>query len=266
MNWMPLAKQRMNRAFGRVVAGARPVALASAMATACAALLTVLAPQAALAAEAIEPIDTELGRYWNVDQAVPSLSNPLYERKGGFEGSVQLGTIPNDNFYLFYTAGGRVAYYLGDTLALQGGFQYLMADDSKILTFLKCVPASNNKCSVLTKGAQAAPQMHWNSALDLVYTPFHGKWGIFDKKLTSFDVNFSAGLGIINVDIDESRGNKLPENKTKVGGHWGLGFRFYLSRFLNLQVGYNQYIYQPQENISFLAPAEFTLGLAYLSK
>lgn len=266
MNWMPLAKQHVQQALSRIAAVSKRHAPLAAATAICAALLAGLAPGVAKAAEGTEPIDTELGKYWNVDQAVPSLSNPLYERKGGFEGSVQVGTIPNDNFYLFYTAGGRVAYYLGDTLALQGGFQYLMAEDSKILTFLKCVPGSNNKCNKLTKGAQAAPQMHWNSALDLVYTPFHGKWGIFDKKLTSFDVNFSAGLGIINVDIDESRGNKQPENKIKVGGHWGLGFRFYLSRFLNLQVGYNQYIYQPQENISFLAPAEFTLGLAYLSK
>lgn len=266
MNWMPQATQRMHRAFCRLVAAPRRPTAGAAVAAVFAFLVAGFAPDAALAAEGAEPIDTELGKYWNVDQAVPSLSNPLYERKGGFEGSVQLGTIPNDNFYLFYTAGGRVAYYLGDTLALQGGFQYLMAEDSKILTFLKCVPASNNKCSVLTKGAQAAPLMHWNGSLDLVYTPFHGKWGIFDKKLTSFDVNFLAGVGVINVDIDESRGNKAAENAIKVGGHWGLGFRFYLSRFLNLQLGYNQYIYQPQDNISFLAPAEFTLGLAYLSK
>ncbi len=247
MNWM-------HRALRRTIATALTMASAWALAG------------SAAAAESAEPIDRELGKYWNVDQAVPSLTNPLYERKGGFEGSVQLGTIPNDNFYLFYTAGGRVAYYLGDTLALQGGFQYLMAEDSNILTFLKCVPASGGSCNVLTRGAQAAPKMNWTSALDLVYTPFHGKWGIFDKKLTSFDVNFSGGLGVINVDIDESRGNKAPVNAVKVGGHWGIGFRFYLSRFLNVQLGYSQYLYKPQDNISFLAPAEFTLGLAYLSK
>lgn len=265
MNWMPKAKQGVQRLLSRIGPLPERYARKAALTVAC-SVFAGLAPSAAAAADGGEPIDTELGKYWNMDQAVPSLSNPLYERKGGFEGSVQLGSIPNDNFYLFYTAGGRVAYYLGDTLALQGGFQYLMADDSKILTFLKCVPASNNNCSVLTKGAQAAPQMHWNSALDVVFTPFHGKWGIFDKKLTSFDVNFSAGLGVINVDIDESKGNLDPVNKIKFGGHWGLGFRFYLSRFLNVQLGYNQYIYQPQKNISFLAPAEFTLGLAYLSK
>ena len=52
----------------------------------------------------------------------------------------------------------------------------------------------------------------------------------------------------------------------RIGGHWGAGFRFYLTRFLNLHVDYKQFIYQPISGGSTLAPVEFSLGLAYLSK
>ncbi len=234
----------------------------------CAGLLALasLALPTLAQAEQKEPIDKELAKYWDTDQAVLSLNNPLYERKGGFEGMVKFGTVPNDNFYLFTSVGGRVGYFITDTVAIEGDFSYLMSSPSKIGSYLTCVNGDQANCIDLTHGAQKVPKLNWLGALDVSYSPFHGKFGIFDKKLTSFDLSLSLGVGMVNVDIDESVGNKAAVAMTKVAGHWGAGFRFYLTRFLNLHLDYKQYLYVPQSSVSFLAPAEFTLGVALLSK
>ena len=224
----------------------------------------VLVPAGALAQDA--PIDRELGKYWNVEQAVPSLEHPLFERKGAFEASAHLGVMPNDNFYLPLPVGARVGYHALDSLAIEGSFSYLMTSESDLLAFLKC-PTGGSKCTSLTTGGQEPPKLNWTASLNAVYSPFHGKLGIFASKISSFDINFSAGLGIINADIDESAIDaKGAESAIKVGGNWGAGFRFFLTDALNLRVDYRQFIYKPQESISFLAPVEFSLGVAYLVK
>jgi len=246
----------------------RPLCPRPLMARMCAGLLALaaLAVPTLAQAESKEPIDKELAKYWDTDQAVLSLNNPLFERKGGFEGTLKFGTVPNDNFYLFTSVGGRVGYFITDTVALEGDFSYLMSSPSKIGSYLTCVNGDQANCIDLTDGAQKVPKLNWMGALDVSYSPFHGKFGIFDKKLTSFDLSLSLGVGVVNVNIDESVGNKAAVAMMKVAGHWGAGFRFYLTRFLNLHVDYKQYLYVPQTSVSFLAPAEFTLGVAFLSK
>ena len=221
------------------------------------------APRLAAAQEAI---DKELSRYWNAEIAVPSLQNPLYERQFGIEGEVHYGIIPNDNFYLFQTVGGRADFFLTDTIAIDADFALMLSKPSKILAFIEHVPTSTIKFTDLTVGSQRAPKLNWLSSIGLAFSPFHGKIGIFDKKITSFDINFNIGAGIINADIDESQGNEPAKAATKIGGAWGIGFRFFLTRFLNVRVDYKQYIYHPQESIAFLAPVEFSAGLAFLTK
>ncbi|MBM4342234.1 MAG: outer membrane beta-barrel domain-containing protein [Deltaproteobacteria bacterium] len=225
-----------------------------------------LALSALPVAHAEEAVDRELAKYWDAEIAVPSLSNPLYERRHGVEGEVHYGIVPNDNFYLFQSVGGRVDFYLTDTVALDADFSYMMAKESKILDFLKHVDTSGGKQTNLTIGSQQPPRLNWMSSVGVAFSPFHGKFGIFDKKLSSFDVNFHLGLGILSAEVDESQGNKPPASAIKVGGAWGIGFRFFLTRFLNIRVDYKQTIYHPQESIAFLAPVEFSAGIGFLSK
>jgi outer membrane beta-barrel protein len=216
-------------------------------------------------ARAEEPIDHELAKYWNVEQAVPSLQNPLYERKGGFEGSLHFGVVPNDSFYLPYPVGARLAYFLTDTVSIEAGFSYLLGGKSALQTFLECPGKAGGKCTDLTDGIKKPPHMTSLGSLDLAWVPLHGKVGIFTQKLTNFDLGISGGVGLVRADIDTSiEGETPPAPAFKVGGHWGAGFRFYLTRFLNLRLDYKQFAYKP--GATWLAPVEFTLGVAFLTK
>ncbi len=237
--------------------------------------LATVAPAAALADEpkgdptynGNQPIDHELDKYWNVEQKVPSLQNPMYERKGGFEAALHLGVVPNDSFYFPKSVGGNIGYFLADTLAIELGFSYLFNSNSDLQAFLVAVPGGTNGPVDLTKGAKKAPKMNWLSSADLAWSPFHGKLGIFDAKLSNFDLGIVGGVGIIGANIDTSQdGDTPPVSAIKVGGHWGASLRFYLTRWLNLRADYRQFLYKPDTNKPFLAPVEFTFGVAFLTK
>ena len=214
-----------------------------------------------------QPIDQELDKYWNVEQKVQTLQNPMYERKGGFEGVLHFGVVPNDSFYLPLAMGGKLAYFITDTLSVEGTFSYLKNSDSVLRAFLVHVKNGNQGYADLTSGSKKAPKMNYLSALDVTWSPFHGKIGIFASKLSNFDLGVVAGLGMINADIDEgSDGDSLPAAKNKFGGHWGATLRFFLTRWLSVRWDYRQYVYFPDKDKPFLAPVEFTGGLAFLTK
>ncbi len=214
-----------------------------------------------------QPIDQELDKYWNAEQKVPSLQNPMYERKGGLEAALHFGVVPNDSFYFPKAVGGNLGYFFTDTLAVEFGFSYLMNSNSDLQAFLTAVPGGKTGPTDLTKGAKKAPQMNWMSSADIAWAPLHGKFGIFASKLSNFDLGFVAGVGVIGVNVDTSNdGDTAPVSATKVGGHWGATLRFYLTRWLNIRTDYRQFLYFPDQGKPFLAPVEFTLGLAFLTK
>ena len=211
-----------------------------------------------------EPIDHELGKYWNTEQSVLSLQNPTYERKGGFELSAHFGVIPNDSYYLPMPVGARVAYFLTDTLSLEGGFSYLLQGESALQKFLNCAAKDkNDKCQSLNSGTTKPPELKMLTSLDIAWAPFHGKMGIFASKLSNFDLTIQGGAGLINAMIDTSA-DVAPVAKYVPAGHWGAGFRFYLSRYVNLRVDFKQFLYKPATTLIY--PVEFTAGIAFLAK
>ncbi len=226
----------------------------------------LLASASAYADETL-PIDRELDKYWNVEQAVPTLENPLYERKGGFEASIHAGIVPNDSFYVPKPIGGRLAYFLTDSLALEAGYSYLMSSNSDLQNFLICAAHTSKGCVNLTDGVKKSPQLTMLSSLDIAFAPVHGKFGIFTSKISSFDLGISAGVGMIGVKTDASvDGTGTPEQHYKAAGHWGANFRFYITRWLNIRTDYKQFVYWPESGKTFLSPIEFTLGVAFLTK
>lgn len=249
--------------------------IAARLAMSVTVVLAVLAPLTAHAEEAKgdptyngnQPIDGELDKYWNAEQKVTSLQNPLYERKGGFEAALHFGVVPNDSFYFPKAVGGRLGYFFTDTLSVEAGFSYLLTSNSDLQAFLVAVPGGKNGPTDLTAGAKKAPVMNWLSSVDLAWAPLHGKFGIFASKLSNFDLGFVAGLGLINANIDTSADGETPAAAAmKVGGHWGATLRFYLTRWLSIRTDYRQFLYFPASDKPFLAPVEFTLGVAFLTK
>lgn len=207
-----------------------------------------------------QPIDDELEKYWNVELAVPTLSNGMYSRKGAFEAGIGFGVVPNDSYYLPLPLNLKLGYHLTETVGLEVSYSYLITPKSDLLTFLED-PGSAQKS--LLDGVVNPPRMSMLAALDLVYSPFHGKVGIFDKKLASFDVGFVVGVGGVFADVDKGDSNDDTVSEFVPAGHWGLALRFFMNRWLNVRADVRQFVYKPGNAALF--PVELTLGVSFLT-
>ncbi len=229
------------------------------------ALLAVAITAAPSVSSAQEPIDDELEKYWNVELAVPSRTNPKYERAGTFEATLITGVVPNDSFYMPIPAGVRLGYHFTDSVSLEGSFAYLLGAESDLLVFLKCPQGGDCKTDLL-QGVKKPPHLQMLGSADLVYSPFHGKFGLFAAKLSHFDLGVAAGVGLIAASIDTSdEGDEdNPPSQFLAAAHWGMGFRFYTMEWLALRLDYRQFLYKPAD--AFLSPVEFTVGLSFLTR
>ncbi len=240
------------------------------LAGAIGAALVALMAAPAMAKDA--PIDQELEKYWNVELAVPTTENPLFTKKGTFELAVAVGVLPNDSYYLGLPVGVRAGYHLTGSLALEAGFSYVLTSDSDLHTFLKTAGKSG-----LLQNVKKPPHLYMLTSLDLVYSPFHGKVGIFASKLSSFDIGLLVGAGMIGVDIDDATFGCAPgqgvsldpnadsaqiESKLVPAGHWGAVLRFYLNEWAAIRWEVRQFGYKPED--AFLFPIEFSVNAAFM--
>jgi len=223
-------------------------------------MAAMLAPASAMAAKTGDaPVDNELEKYWNVELAVPTTENPMHERAGRFEASIGTGVLPNDSFFLGIPLTARAAMHLSDSVAIEAGFSYVLMLDSDLHNFLKTAGKAG-----LLQNVKKPPQLYMLGSIDLVYSPFHGKVGVFASKLSSFDIGIMIGAGVIGVNVDKQ---PTAESDALVGeiapaGHWGATLRFYLSQTVAVRWDYRQFAYQPEDAMLF--PIEFTLSASFL--
>lgn len=233
-----------------------PSRLLSAALVAALALVTATSASA----EDRQPIDTELEKYWNVELAVPTLTNATYSRKGAFEAALGFGVVPNDSYYLPLPLNVKLGYHMTESLALEFAFSYLVTPQSDLMSFLES-PGGGQRS--LLDGVVKPPRMFMLSALDLIYSPFHGKVGIFDKKLSSFDVGLVLGVGMIGAETDATEIEDPLETSFLPAGHWGVALRFFATRWLNVRADIRQFAYKPGDAVLF--PVEFTFGVSFLT-
>ena len=89
------------------------------------AAVVALGFAASALAAPLQPIDNELDKYWNVELAVPTLTNPSHITKGVFEGTLSIGMVPNDSYYTPLPVGIRAGYHMIETLSVEASFAYL---------------------------------------------------------------------------------------------------------------------------------------------
>ncbi len=248
----------------------------SLLAALCGALVATFVATSASAAG--QPIDDELEKYWNVELAVPSVTNPMHVSKGSFEGTLTLGMVPNDSYYTPLPVGVRAGYHLIETLSAELSFSYLHPFGSPeidrnspkkdqpfgmsdLLYFLETAGKNG-----LLEGVRKPPRMTMMMAADIIYSPLHGKVGAFASKLASFDIGIAVGVGMIAVDVDDEPWIEGDEASTfEIAGHWGATLRFYLTQWLCLRADYRQFVYKPEEKGAVLFPVELTFGVSFLS-
>jgi outer membrane beta-barrel protein len=144
-----------------------------------------------------------------------------------------VGTTMNDNMVRHYTIGGELSYYLTDVLAVGVEGQYY-------------VDSFREPFDLVARQARRLPtvnQYNWSAALNFHYVPVYGKFAIFDRRLVTWEVAFTAGIGAGQSEVIP-RDTKLPGfSNLLIMPNLGANMRFFLAKWLTVNVGIRDYIF-----------------------
>jgi outer membrane beta-barrel protein len=144
-----------------------------------------------------------------------------------------IGTTMNDNMVRHYTLGGELSYYLTDVLAV--GVEGLYYVDSFREPF-----------DLVARQARRLPtvnQYNWSAALNFHYVPVYGKFALLDRRLVTWEVAFTAGIGAGQSEVIP-RDTKFPGfTNLLIMPNLGANMRFFLAKWLTVNVGLRDYIF-----------------------
>ena len=200
-------------------------------------------------------LDDALRMYWGTEmREVDSLQKRLYRKDQRWEFELYSGVIPNDEFYSYYPLGGRVDYFFAEDFGAEVWGSYLIRVSSELEDFLE----QNFNESLIVDIPQS---LQWLAGANFLWSPIHGKFGIFTDTLAHFDVHLAFGAGVIGTTV---RRLNEEDSKVDVAGNVGLGMRFFLSDSIALRFDYRQFFYAA-EGGGLSHPAELTLGVSFLT-
>lgn len=157
-----------------------------------------------------------------------------------------VATTMNDNMIRHYAAGGELAYYLTDVLAIGVEGQYYQR-------------AFREPFDLVARQARRLPTVNeykWSAALDFHYVPVYGKFAIFDRKLITWEVAFTAGIGAGQSEVIP-RDTKFPGfTNFLIMPNAGANMRFFLAKWLTINAGVRDYVF-----IDKFEPTDRAIGM-----
>lgn len=144
-----------------------------------------------------------------------------------------VGTTMNDNMVRHYAIGGELSYYLTDVLAV--GVEGIYYQDSFREPF-----------DLVARQARRLPtvnQYNWSAALNFHYVPVYGKFAILDRKLVTWEVAFTAGIGAGQSEVIP-RDTKFPGfTNLLIMPNLGANMRFFITKWITVNAGIRDYIF-----------------------
>ncbi len=144
-----------------------------------------------------------------------------------------VGTTMNDNMIRHYTAGGELAYYLTDVLAVGVEGQYY-------------AHSFQEPYDLVARQARRLPTLNeykWSAALDFHYVPIYGKFAILDHQLVTWESFFTAGIGAGESAVIP-RDTKFPGfTNLLIMPNVGASMRFFITKWITVNLGIRDYIF-----------------------
>jgi outer membrane beta-barrel protein len=144
-----------------------------------------------------------------------------------------VGTTMNDNMIRHYTVGGELSYYLTDVLAIGVEGQYYQR-------------AFREPFDLVARQARRLPTVNeykWSAALNFHYVPVYGKFAILDRRLVTWEIGLTAGIGVTQSEVIP-RDTKFPGfTNFLIMPNAGANMRFFLAKWLTVNVGVRNYVF-----------------------
>lgn len=211
------------------------------------------------------PIGKQFDKYWASKREVRNIHKRLFLKDGRWEFAIGGGIIPNDDFWVYYPLGGKINYYFSEDLALELAGAYMLRSNSELEEFLESEIYGGDILQV------ELPQwLVWQAGAGALWTPLHGKVGIFDTKLGHFDFGLALGVMVLGTQVKaEGQTEDEAAGRIDVGGNVGATVRFYVADFVAVRIDYRHYFYNARDaddnsrGLSF--PAEISLSVSFFT-
>ena len=178
------------------------------------------------------------------ENKVPPISGQLYPKAGRFEITAGGSLSVNDPFYSKTFGSLKLTYHLTEFfsagLTAAGG----VASPTGSTT----ICTANGGCTAASEVQlrQVPGKIQWMAGAEGAFAPVYGKLNLLAELPVHFDLAILAGADWITyqkaVDAAEAALGP-PGSKSSIGGHVGLGMRFFFAGFMGLRFEVRDYIY-----------------------
>jgi outer membrane beta-barrel protein len=143
------------------------------------------------------------------------------------------GTTMNDNMIRHYSFGAEVNYYLTDVLSVGIEGQYYVKN-------------FREPFDLVARQARRLPTVNkynFSGALNFHYVPVYGKFAVLDRKIVTWEIAFTAGIGATQSEVIP-RDTRFPGfTNILITPNIGAGMRFFLFKWLTVNLGIRDYVF-----------------------
>jgi outer membrane beta-barrel protein len=218
--------------------------------------------------EAGDISEVDKDRLGPLRERIPPVTGYQFLKKGRWEISPSVGLSLKDGFFTKYIFGGSLTYHPYETLGIGLRFGYSVATVSGNAEICTTDASGSRGCRSPTFAevdGRAPGQITLLGGVDVQWAPIYGKISLLAEKFIRFDMYGIAGVAAIRYAGPVPSGSGSTSKFTP-GGNLGLGFRFFINRWLTVRTELRDLIYledvQPMPNTSLRNQIVFELGIS----
>jgi len=143
------------------------------------------------------------------------------------------GVTMNDNIIRHFQFSGAINYYLTDVLAVGLEGQYY-------------VKSLREPFDLVARQARRLPTVNkynFGAALNFHYIPIYGKFAVLDEHVIHWETALTAGVGFTQSEVIPRDPALQSFKNTLITPNIGANMRFFLNRFLTVNVGIRDYVF-----------------------
>ncbi len=156
------------------------------------------------------------------DNPIRILQKRPFLRRERFEVAPAFGLTLNDSMMLHYMVGADVNYHINEYLSAGLSIHRSFGSETRLYEQVQ------NDYLLIPEATKVDYLATAQGNLALLY----GKFALFNAWTVQYDTSVTVGLGLVGL-----------RGELGLTGNWGLGQRFYLTRWLTLNLGLKHYMF-----------------------
>lgn len=203
-----------------------------------------------------DALSADIEPYWETTPAPALPQTPLFSVARRFEIAIQIGYVPNDDFYNYFPAQLGLAYHFNEfwALELQASTLYLRKT-TQLYDFLE--RNSQNPIDV----EKISDEQLARFDLVAVLHPFYGKWAYDGHHIGHFNFAFYAGLGAVLTRENNAENSAERAITAHVEGEIGVAFEAFFLDWLALRIDGAINLYDGYDH--FRVPCRISVGVSF---